>query len=173
MKKSSLLALVMASGLALTACSGEDADDAADQAGDAADQAQDTAEDASTESEADEEETTGDMSDPACVTFFEEGGPLADRAEDAREAIEGGEITDDASYSEVNLLEQRISDAAGQATDEQVASLLEEINSPFTEVVGAVNNGARDAESGEISLPDIDVEGSEEAQDELQEACQA
>jgi hypothetical protein len=112
------------------------------------------------------------MADPACELFFTEGGPLSDRADDARDALEAGEIVDGATYGEVNLLEQRIAAAAMDAPSD-IGGLMEEVNAPFTEAVEAVNEGSVvDEETGEITLPEIDVQGSADAQDELETTCQ-
>jgi hypothetical protein len=183
----------MTVGLALTACSTDGADDTTDDAPPAAeeeapeeteeetteDMAEDTgdmAEDTGdmAEDTGDMAEDTGDMAmaDPACELFFTEGGPLSDRADDARDALEAGEIVDGATYGEVNLLEQRIAAAAMDAPSD-IGGLMEEVNAPFTEAVEAVNEGSVvDEETGEITLPEIDVQGSADAQDELETTCQ-
>ncbi len=111
-----------------------------------------------------------------CEGFYEgTGTPLAERAENARAALGAGEVEAGASYSEVNALEQRISELGSEAPAE-LASLLEEVNTPFTEAVAAVNeaNAAEVPEGEEPQFPDlttIDVSGSEAAQAELESAC--
>jgi hypothetical protein len=164
-KRTTLIAAVMTLGLTLSACGGDD--DSSEPTG--GDDAATTQDGGAATAEMGEE--TGAWADPACEEFFTEGGPLAARAEAAREAIENGEIVDLPTYGEVNLLEQRIS-AAAQDAPEEIASLLEQVNQPFTETVDAVNGGALDADSGEITLPEIDVQGSADAQAELEQVCQ-
>ncbi len=203
MKRTSLIAAVMTVGLALTACSTDEADDTTDDAPPAAEEeAPEETEEETTEEDdmggetsEDMAEDTGDMAgetgdmagetgdmagetggmamaDPACELFFTEGGPLSDRADDARDALEAGEIVDGATYGEVNLLEQRIAAAAMDAPSD-IGGLMEEVNAPFTEAVEAVNEGSVvDEETGEITLPEIDVQGSADAQDELETTCQ-
>ncbi|CAN5885693.1 MAG: hypothetical protein M3520_04690 [Actinomycetota bacterium] len=231
MKRTSLIAAVMTVGLALTACSTDEADDTTDDAPPAAEEeAPEETEEETTEEDdmggetsedmaedtGDMAEDTGDMAgetgdmagetgdmagetgdmagetgdmagetgdmagetggmamaDPACELFFTEGGPLSDRADDARDALEAGEIVDGATYGEVNLLEQRIAAAAMDAPSD-IGGLMEEVNAPFTEAVEAVNEGSVvDEETGEITLPEIDVQGSADAQDELETTCQ-
>ena len=214
MKRTSLIAAVMTVGLALTACSTDEADDTTGDAPPAAEE--ETPEETEEETTEDMAEDTGDMAgetgdmagetgdmagetgdmagetgdmagetgdmagetggmamaDPACELFFTEGGPLSDRADDARDALEAGEIVDGATYGEVNLLEQRIAAAAMDAPSD-IGGLMEEVNAPFTEAVEAVNEGSVvDEETGEITLPEIDVQGSADAQDELETTCQ-
>lgn len=113
-----------------------------------------------------------DYSDPSCQEFFTEGGPLADRAETIRTALDNGEINDQVTYSELSLLKQRI-DSTIESADGDIATLLEEVNAPFAEVSDLVNEGdALDAESGELTLPEeIDTQASADAQTELEAAC--
>ena len=165
MKRTTLIAAVMTLGLTLGACGGDEGDA---PNGDDAGATQDGS---AATGEMGDETGAGSYADPACEEFFTEGGPLADRAEAAREALDNGEIVDLPSYGEVNLLEQRIS-ATAQDAPEEIAALLEQVNQPFTETVDAVNGGALDAESGEISLPEIDTQASADAQAELETACQ-
>src|SRR5699024_2412248 len=112
----------------------------------------------------------------ACADFYEGmGTPLAERAEDARAALSGGEVVDDATYTEVNALEQRITELGAEAPTE-LAGLLEEINAPFTAAVSAVNDAraAEVPEGEEPQFPDlsqIDVTGSETAQGDLETTC--
>ncbi len=217
MKRTSLIAAVMTVGLALTACSTDEADDTTDDAPPAAEEeAPEETEEETTEEDdmggetsedmaedtGDMAEDTGDMAgetgdmagetgdmagetgdmagetggmamaDPACELFFTEGGPLSDRADDARDALEAGEIVDGATYGEVNLLEQRIAEAAMDAPSD-IGGLMEGVNAPFTEAVEAVNEGSVvDEETGAITLPEIDVQGSADAQAELEATCQ-
>ncbi|MDD9207695.1 hypothetical protein PU560_14650 [Georgenia sp. 10Sc9-8] len=108
----------------------------------------------------------------ACADFFEGDVPLADRAETDRAALSGGEITDDVAYAEINGLESRISSVADSAPEE-ISALLEQVNAPFTEAVDRVN-AFEPAEDGPTvpELEDIDVSGSEEAQNELVDVCE-
>ncbi len=111
-----------------------------------------------------------------CEGFFEgTGTPLAERAENARTALSGGEIVDDATYTEVNALEQRITELGADAPTD-LAALLEEVNAPFTAAVDEVNTAraAEVPEGEEPGFPDlsqIDVAGSEAAQEEFDTAC--
>lgn len=171
MKRTTLIAAVMTLGLTLSACGGDDNGDEP-TGGDTAESTQDAgSDDGAATGDTGEETEAGSYADPACEEFYTQGGPLADRAEAAREALDNGEIVDLPSYGEVNLLEQRIS-ATAQDAPEEIAALLEQVNQPFTETVDAVNGGALDAESGEISLPEIDTQASADAQAELETACQ-
>lgn len=186
MKKFSVIALAMTATLALGACSTDDEPDepttaeqtSADNGGDNAgatsdDMAGETGDAAG--STGDAAGSTGDAaySEPACQVFFTEGGPLADRAEAARAAIDGGEIVDTVGASEITLLKSRITDTA-QTAPEDIAALLTEINAPFAEVVDTVYEGSEDVvdpESGAITLPTIDTQASADAQAELETAC--
>ncbi|WP_324653402.1 hypothetical protein [Georgenia sp. H159] len=111
-----------------------------------------------------------------CEGFYEgTGTPLADRADDARTALTGGEVEDGAPYTEVNALEQRIREL-GEDAPSELAGLLEDVNAPFTEAVAAVNEARSQEvpEGEEPAFPDlsqIDVSGSEDAQAEFQSAC--
>lgn len=123
-----------------------------------------------------EDTTTPPADDPqaaACESFYAgTGTPLAERAEAARSALSGGEVVDSATYSEVNVLEQRITELAAGAP-ESVASLLGDINAPFTEAVTSYNDAM--AQGEEPELPDfttIDVSGSTTAQEELDSTCE-
>lgn len=122
------------------------------------------------------DDATADSAEGAtCEAFYEgTGTPLAERAENARTALTSGEITDSATYSEVNMLEQRIRELADDSP-ESLASVLAQINEPFDESVTEVNNATYSAPAGETpEFPDltgIDVSGSEAAQDELDSAC--
>lgn len=107
----------------------------------------------------------------ACDDFYTgTGTPLAERAEAARQALSAGEVTDVTAYSEINALEQRITELGDGAPD-SLAALLTDVNEPFTETVFSYNEGA--GEEGE--LPDfttIDVEASAAAQQELDTLCE-
>lgn len=111
-----------------------------------------------------------------CAGFFEgTGTPLAERAESARTALSGGEIVDDATYTEVNALEQRLNEL-GRDAPSDLATLLEDLRAPFTEAVAAVNEArAQEVPEGESpAFPDlttIDVSGSDAAQTDLESAC--
>lgn len=124
------------------------------------------------DSEMTSEGAMGSFAPGACTTFFTEGGPLADRADATREAIEAGTIVDTVGLDAVSLLEARIGELLADA-EADVAPLLEEINAPFTEVVAAsADEEVVDPESGEVTLPEIDVQASADAQAELESACQ-
>lgn len=113
-----------------------------------------------------------------CEGFYEgTGTPLAERTESARTALSGGEVVDDATYTEVNALEQRLTEL-GRSAPADLTALLEDLKAPFTEAVAAVNEARAqaDPETGEVSFPDltqIDVAGSEAAQGEIDSACSA
>lgn len=112
------------------------------------------------------------MSDPVCEEFFGGRVPLADRADMNRDMIAAGEIVDPATYGEVNLLKQRMDGLLEESSAEQ-ATVLESINAPFAEASEAVQTGgAQDEETGEVTLPEIDVEASAAAQDEFEASCQ-
>jgi hypothetical protein len=179
MKRISLVAAALTATLALGACS-----DDSEEPSDDPTAVEETVEDEGAEDTAGETgdgmestgetEAAGSYADPACEEFFTEGGTLADRAEAAREAISNGEIVDMATYGEVNLLKQRI-DATASDAPEDISALLLEVNAPFAETVDLVNEGSEDVldpESGAITLPEIDVEGSAAAQAELETACE-
>ena len=193
MKKFSVIALAMTATLALGACSTDDepdepttaeqtsADDMASATSD--DMASATSDDMAGATSDDMAGATGDAagatgdsaaySEPACQVFFTEGGPLADRAEAARAAIDGGEIVDAVGASEITLLKSRITDTA-QTAPEDIAALLTEINAPFAEVVDTVYEGSEDVvdpDTGAITLPTIDTQGSADAQAELETVC--
>lgn len=182
MKKTGLLVLALSATVALGACSSEDEpnddttavqDDGAEETGDAgaADESEDAAED--TEEAGDSAGDTGaagSYADPSCEEFFTQGGPLADRANAARDAIANGDIVDVTTYGEVNLLKQRLDQTTAAAPDD-ISALLEEVNAPFAETVDVVNEGSVVDEDGAISLPEIDVQGSADAQAELETAC--
>ncbi|MCK0112091.1 hypothetical protein MWU75_08080 [Ornithinimicrobium sp. F0845] len=186
MKKFSLIAVATTATLALSACGGEDEptdettpveqtteDTAAETTEDMAEETGDMAEE--TGDAAGETEEAGSFSDPACQEFFTEGGPLADRAEAARAAIDNGEIVDTITMSEVTLLKSRI-DATAEEAPEDISALLLEVNAPFAEAQAAVNEASEDVidpESGAITLPEIDTQGSADAQAELETACAA
>lgn len=183
MKKFSVVAVAMTAALTLSACATEDeptedTTTAAEESADAG--AEDTAgatDDAAgaTDDAAGETAAGGEFSEPACNEFFTEGGPLADRAEAARAALDAGEIADDIAYSEVVLLKGRI-DMAAKEAPEDISALLQEVNAPFAEAVDLVNEGSEDvvdAEAGTITLPEIDTQGSADAQAELESACAA
>lgn len=189
MKKFSVIAVAMAATLALGACSTEDeptddtttpveqttddtteetGDDVAEETGDVADETGDAAGETGAAGE-----DAGAYSDPACQEFFTEGGPLADRAEAARAAIDAGEITDTVTMSEVTLLKSRL-DATAEAAPEDISALILAVNAPFAEAQAAVNEASEDVidpESGEITLPEIDTQASADAQAELETAC--
>lgn len=118
--------------------------------------------------------TTGSAEAQACEAFTTgTGTPLAERAEAARAALSGGEVADAASYSEVNVLEQRISELA-ETAPESVATLLDDVRAPFTEAVQVHNEAMSQGEDPQ--LPDfttIDVEGSAAAQQELDALCES
>jgi hypothetical protein len=185
-KKFSMIAVAMTASLALGACSTEEepeeptaaeqttedtGDDTTATTGDMANETGDAA-----GATGDAAGATGDAasySEPACQEFFTEGGPLADRAVEARAMIDNGEVTDTVAVSQVTLLKSRIDSAAETAPDD-ISALLLEVNAPFAEVVDTMNEGGEDVvdpESGEITLPEIDTQASEDAQAELETAC--
>ncbi|WP_114907910.1 hypothetical protein [Ornithinimicrobium murale] len=187
MKKFSVVALAMTATLALGACSAEDEPEEATTSEESADEGteetSDTAEETGDETGDTAEETGdaadqteaagGEYSEPACNEFFTEGGPLADRAEAARSALEAGEVTDQVTYSEVMLLKSRL-DATAEEAPEDISSLITTVNAPFTEVVDLVNEGSEDVvdpDAGTITLPEIDTHASADAQAELETAC--
>lgn len=190
MKKFSVVALAMTATLALGACSAEDepeeattseasadegteetTDEAAETGdmGGATDDAAAETGDAAGETEA----AGGEFSEPACNEFFTEGGPLADRAEAARSALDAGEVADTVAYSELMLLKSRL-DTTAEEAPEDISALITTVNAPFAEVVDLVNEGSEDvvdAEAGTITLPEIDTQASADAQAELETAC--
>lgn len=184
MKKFSVIALAMTATLALGACSTEDEpeeptaveqtseDTGGDNAGATSDDmAAETGDAASgTGDAASQTGNAASYSEPACQEFFTEGGPLADRAETARAALDAGEVTDSVAVSEVTTLKSRI-DATAEAAPEDISALLTEVNAPFAEVVEAKNADGVDPETGEITLPEIDTQASADAQAELETAC--
>lgn len=181
MKKFSVITLAMTAMLALGACSSTD--DEPTETTPVEQTTEATASDDAGATTDDMAAETGDMagetgdaatySDPSCGAFFTEGGPLADRADTAREAIDNGDVTDSVAASEITLLKSRIDATAGKAP-EDISALLTEINAPFVDVVNAVNEGSEDVidpESGEITLPEIDTTGSADAQADLETVC--
>lgn len=112
----------------------------------------------------------GGMSDPVCAEFFEtQGTPLDERTEEQLEVVASGDELDPVSFSEVNLLNGRISKLIEEADGEH-ADLLERINAPFDEVVESVT--AEDAgQEPEIAIPDVDTDDSEAALEEFETAC--
>lgn len=193
MKKFSVVALAMTATLALAACSLEDEPEEATTAEESADESADTGADEgadesaetgdSGEESGDAAEETGDAADqteaaggeysePACNEFFTEGGPLADRADAARSALDAGEVTDQVAYSEIMLLKSRL-DATAEEAPQEISDLLSTVNAPFTEAVDLVNEGSEDVvgEEGEITLPEIDTQASADAQAELETVC--
>lgn len=179
MKKFSVIAVAMTATLALGACSTEEPEE---EPTPAQQTTEDAGDDAGATTSGDMASATGDSagatagatySEPACQEFFTEGGPLADRAVEARAAIENGEVVDTIAVSEVTLLKSRI-DATAETAPDDISALLLEVNAPFAEVVDTVNEGGEDVvnpESGEITLPEIDTQASEDAQAELETAC--
>lgn len=112
------------------------------------------------------------MSDPVCAGFFQNVPvSLAERAETDRTILENGEVSDPASFGEVNLLSQRIDALLQQAEGEQ-AALLERINAPFDEASSAVLDDPEVSPADpEIALPEIDVTDSAAAQEEFLASC--
>lgn len=111
-----------------------------------------------------------------CEAFYEgTGTPLAERAEAARVALESGTVTDAATYTEINALEQRLRELSRDAHPEMVP-VLAEVASPFTAAVTAVNEaGEQEVPEGEEpAFPDltaIDVTEGSAAQEMLAEMC--
>lgn len=116
---------------------------------------------------------TASAADGACAAFFEGTVPLADRAEQDRDALAAGEISDETAYAEINALESRIDGVMASAEDD-VATLLADVNAPFTAAVERVNAAEPDAEGNVVfpDLTDIDVSVSEAAQAELETVCE-
>lgn len=184
MKKSTVIAL-LALSLSTVACttedptppgsptvdsveSSEETGDAAGATGDAADETGDAA--GATGDAAGE---TAALGDEVCEEIFGGSAPLAERADTNREVMTASEELDKAQYGEVNLLKQRFESVAEDASSEQ-APLVERINAPFVEASEAVQGGdvTPDEETGAVTLPEIDVEDSAAAQDELEATCQ-
>src|SRR5699024_1791914 len=151
MKTFSVVALAMATTVALSACSVEDepeeqtteetsedtSEDVAAETGDGAEDTGDAAEETgeAAEDSGEAAEQTGDAANyngPACVEFFTEGGPLAERADATRASLDAGEITDTASFSQLTLLKSRL-DATAEEAPEDIAALIKEVNAPFAE----------------------------------------
>ncbi|MDO5635566.1 MAG: hypothetical protein Q4G34_11980 [Micrococcus sp.] len=142
----------------------------------------DAEDDEATDTEADMDASTaggqdgaagGEMSDEICAGFFQNpGNTLADRSDAARDALEAGEVSDPASWGEVNLLSQRIRDLAENADGEH-KDLLERINEPFLETSAVVHDDPEvSASDDEIDVPEIDVTDSAAAQEEFATACE-
>lgn len=112
------------------------------------------------------------MADEVCAGFFQNVPvTLAQRADDARTALEDGAVADPASWAEVNLLKQRVEDLAADADADQGA-LLERLNAPFEEASSAVlEDPEKSPTDEEITLPEIDVDDSRAAQEEFLAAC--
>ncbi len=111
-----------------------------------------------------------------CEAFYEgTGTPLAERAEAARVALESGQVTDAATYTEINALEQRLRELSRDAHPETVP-VLAEVAGPLTAAVTAVNEaGEQEApEDEEPAFPDlttIDVTEAAAAQEMFAEMC--
>lgn len=187
MKKFSVIALAMSATLALGACATEEepeepttaeqtteetTEDTGAETGDTGAETGDTGTQTGDTGSA-TGDAAGTYSEPACQEFFTEGGPLADRAETARTAIDNGEIVDTITMSEVTLLKSRL-DATAKEAPEDISALILEVNAPFAEAQAAVNEASEDVidpETGAITLPEIDTQGSADAQAELETAC--
>ena len=171
--------------LALAACNGDSSDDTAtgedtaavetvDETTDETTDATDTdaaTDDAATTAGADEDAATaGGMTDPVCAEFFEtQGTPLSERAQEQLDVVGAGDDLDPVSYSEVSLLNNRISGLIEEADGEH-ADLLERINAPFDEVVEAVTSEDAGLEP-EIAIPSVDTADAEAALEEFETAC--
>jgi len=185
-KKFSLIAVAMTATLALSACGGDDepaeettpVEQTTEDSGATTDEAEQTSDVAEETGDAagETEDAAGEgasFSEPACQEFFTEGGPLADRAEAARTAIDNGEIVDSVAMSEVTLLKSRL-DATAKEAPEDISALLLEVNAPFAEAHAAFVEASEDVvnpDTGAITLPEIDTQGSADAQAELETAC--
>lgn len=170
----------LGAALALAACNGDSAEDTATEDTDTA--AVDTTDEgAETEAgddtgatsdagDADDETAAGGMTDPVCAEFFEtQGVPLDERALEQLEVVSAGDDLDPTSFSEVSLLNARISGLAEEAEGEHL-DLLERINAPFQEVVDAVI--AEDTRmEAEIAIPAVDTADAEAALEEFETAC--
>lgn len=193
MKKFSLIAVAMTATLAFSACASEDepeepttaeqtteegtTEDTSTETGDTGaetgDAGTETGDTGAETGDAATGDAAGTYSEPACQEFFTEGGPLADRAETARAALDNGEIVDTVTMSEVTLLKSRL-DATAEEAPEDISALILEVNAPFAEAQEAVNEASEDVidpETGAITLPEIDTQGSADAQAELETAC--
>ncbi len=178
-----LLTAALALSLGLAACSTEEPDATTPTGGnigttsDTGATSSAAGDDGATSSAAGDDSATtsaaaGGYAEGACTEFFTTGGPLADRAEQARAAIDAGEVVDAVSLDQLVLLQSRIADLEEDA-DPEVATLLTAVNEPFTAAYDAFAAGdAVDAESGEVTLPELDTEASAAAQAELETACQ-
>lgn len=118
------------------------------------------------------ESAPGETTDnPVCDEFLGGPTPLATLADEGRQAL-AEEVLDPAAYGEITLLQQRLEVLTEEASAEQ-AALIETVNQPFVQAVEAVQTGdALDVGTGEITVPEIDVEASTIAQDELETLCQ-
>ena len=167
MRRIPLTAAALGLGLVLTAC-GTDADETTTGAGAGTTQ---TAGDEAAASTGADGTTQAPMDDAACAGFFQTGPvTLAERAEADRTMLEAGEVGDPASWGEVNLLSQRITDLVEEGGEH--AALLERVNAPFVEASDAVLDSDEQLPTDpEITVPEIDVTDSAAAQAELEAAC--
>ncbi|MGC5584482.1 hypothetical protein ACPYOC_09100 [Ornithinimicrobium sp. W1665] len=112
------------------------------------------------------------MDDQVCADFFQSGAvQLADRAEKNRTMLDDAQVSDPASYGEVSLLSQRITDLVEDASADQ-AGLLERVNAPFVQVRDAVlDDPDQTVSDAEITVPEVDTTDSAAAQEELLASC--
>lgn len=169
MRRITLTAAALGLGLALTAC-GTDADETAPGAGTSTSTSTAAGDEAAESTSTDV--TQAVMDDPACAGFFQTGPvTLADRAQADRDLLEAGAVTDPATWGEVNLLSQRITQLVDAGGEDQ-AALLERVNAPFLEASAAVLDDDEQLPTDpEITVPEIDVTDSAAAQGELEAAC--
>ncbi|WP_431473163.1 hypothetical protein [Ornithinimicrobium sp. W1665] len=101
------------------------------------------------------------MDDQVCADFFQSGAvQLADRAEKNRTMLDDAQVSDPASYGEVSLLSQRITDLVEDASADQ-AGLLERVNAPFVQVRDAVlDDPDQTVSDAEITVPEVDTTDS-------------
>ena len=172
MRRIPLTAAALGLGLVLTAC-GTDADETTTGAGAGTTQTagDEAAGDEAAASTGTDDATQAPMDDAACAGFFQTGPvTLAERAEADRTMLEAGEVGDPASWGEVNLLSQRITDLVEEGGEH--AALLERVNAPFVEASDAVLDSDEQLPTDpEITVPEIDVTDSAAAQAELEAAC--
>ena len=168
----------LTAALALAACNGDSSSNDTETAADTptvetTDESTETADDAAETTATDEAGETaaaGGMTDPVCAEFFEtQGTPLSERAQEQLDVVGAGDDLDPVSYSEVSLLNNRIT-LLQEDADGEHADLLERINAPFDEVVDAVV--AEDTRlEDEIAIPAVDTADAEAALEEFETAC--
>lgn len=110
--------------------------------------------------------------EPVCIELFEGDAPLIGKIGPDRGLIAIGETIEESEFEQISTLRDRLAALATEATAEQ-ARAIEQLNEPFVQAVDAVESDeGQDPASGEIVLPQLDVSGSNAAQDELALACE-